>query len=388
MSVGRGLLGAIAGTSLVLACAPPGEEPSSEDAADTTLAVADGTVEALALFAFLDDPLTDAAALKAGGATKTAAKALLAHRAGADTVFGTADDDPYGSIGEVDAVPGVGPATIGKLAARARLLGYARERGEYHGVYLTENQADRVLVLVNEASLAELDDDAHLDRRAAQNIVDARPITSVAGLASIPRVKGTAMRLLRDHADRTLGSPTCGMGEACPAGLWCTGGAESFGRCVDTSVDGAGELCSFAGTCAQGLVCAGRSEGFEGICNPAWMKDEFVSESSGSIPDGPGGSTGEGVEVFGLATVPTDAVVRVVIDHARPTDLELSLTNPAGTTVLVWPRGAGPLPESIPVAVPGDESVNGSWVLTVLDTVAGQTGTSRRFSLELVSRFD
>ncbi len=387
MVASRWLLGALfLVPCFALACSPD-DDVASDTSAATEL-VAEGSPEAAALFAFLNDPLVDAAAIKAGGATTKAANALVAHRVGADGVAATQDDDRYESVKEVDGVPGVGPATIEKLAFRAIELGYGSMRGEYHGVYFTEKQAERVIDLVNEASLAELDVDASLDKRAAQNIVAARPIGSMSDLAAISRVKGTALRLLRDHADQTRSAPICDVGQPCPAGLWCTGGSTTLGRCVNNNVEGKGDPCSAAGTCGPDLVCGGRTDDFEGICVPAWMQDEFVSETTASIPDGPNGSTGEEVLVFGMATVPMDAWVRVVIDHERPEDLELTLTNPTGTTVMVWPRGSGALPESIPVGVPGDESANGSWLLTILDTKTGIVGTSRRFSLELITRFD
>ena len=53
------------------------------------------------------------------GLTSTAAVNLMAHRAGPDGAVGTADDDPFDSIQEVDDVSGVGNATLGQLRAFA-----------------------------------------------------------------------------------------------------------------------------------------------------------------------------------------------------------------------------------------------------------------------------
>jgi len=387
----RAIAGFVGGLGLlvaVAACLPGDDGISSEEAHDTEAPLSEGSLEARALLAMLGDAAITDATLRSAGATKPVAAAILAHRAGADGAFGTADDDRFGTVAEVDAIKGVGPVTLGKLAAHAIALGYPSERGLYHGVYFTEKQAARTLALVNEAALAELDVDAYLDKRAAENILAARPIVSMDQLASISRVKATAVRLLRDHADRTRSAPICDAGVPCPTGLWCTGGSTTLGRCVDTGVEGSGDPCSAAGACGAELVCGGRNDTFAGLCVPEWMRDEFVDESTGSIPDGLEGGTGHGVWVFGLATVPMDAVVRTRIDHPRPADLELTLTNPSGTTVMVWPRGAGAVPESIPVGVPGDESANGEWILTVRDVVAGSTGTTRLFTLELTTRFD
>lgn len=368
------------------ACA--GDEASEESFA-TQHPVAEGSKEALALLAFLNDAATDDARLKTAG-IKTAAPraATLAHRNGADGVADTKDDDAFDDVAEFDAVKGIGPATISAVAAYATANGYGPTNGLYLGVYFTEKQVARTIELVNAASVTELDVDAFLDKRAAEGIVAARPITGMQELVAVPRVKASALRLLRDHADRTLAPATCGAGDPCASGLFCTGGSSSPGRCVDTDVDGSGDPCSPSGACGEELVCAGRDDDFVGICNPEWMKDEFVNEGAASIPDGPSGLSGMSVDVFGLATVPTDAIVHVRLEHARPADLELTLENPTGTSVLVWPAGKGPIPTTIPVNVPGDESVNGLWTLTVKDKAVGVVGAITLFTLELTSRFD
>jgi hypothetical protein len=345
---------------------------------------------------FVNDPSTDAARLKSAGVSQTAtANRLLARRNGPDGAVGTSDDSPFDTLASVDAVKGVGPATLRSVSAFALARGFGNERGFYSGVYFTERQADRVLDLVNTASIEELDVETSIDARALSNLEAARPIVSFDELASISRVKATALRLLRERADAELGPPVCSADQACAAGLFCTGFLElGAGRCVNTSdLPGEGLECSTEGVCGAGLVCAGRAPeaDFAGLCNPAWMRDEFVMEGAGSIPDGPSGSTGFGVSVWGLATVPTDAVVRVVLDHPRENDLELSLQNPSGTSVHVWSSADGPLPrapEGIPVGVPGDEGLLGTWTLTVRDTVSGQSGTLTFFSLELTSRWD
>lgn len=52
-----------------------------------------------------------------------AATNIVAHRDGVDHVHGTADDDPFDTIAELDAVPYVGPVAF------AHLVAYAHERG-------------------------------------------------------------------------------------------------------------------------------------------------------------------------------------------------------------------------------------------------------------------
>ncbi|MBP6630257.1 MAG: hypothetical protein KBG28_18270 [Kofleriaceae bacterium] len=57
-----------------------------------------------------------AEALKEAGLSSRAAKNLVAHRDGADGAFGTADDDLFDDIAEVDAVPYIGLYSMRKLA--------------------------------------------------------------------------------------------------------------------------------------------------------------------------------------------------------------------------------------------------------------------------------
>ena len=59
--------------------------------------------------------------------------------------------------------------------------------------------------------------------------------------------------------------------------------------------------------------------------------------------------------------------------------------------VPVWESGVGAIPrapEGIVVSVPGDETANGLWTLTVYDTLEGEQGTLSLFTLELTSRWD
>jgi hypothetical protein len=371
----------------LVGCGSSDPEEASFDA--SAAPVAEGSAQARALLRFVNHTFTDHGALRGAGVlTNSAAAAVLEHRHGADGVFGSPDDDLFDSVAEVDAVKGIGPATIANVAAFALANGYGTDRGLYHGVYFTEKQAKRTLSLVNEASIAALDEETSVDRRALANIEAARPIVSLEQLAALSRVRSTALRLLREHADRELGAPTCGPSMPCATGLFCTGGSTRPGRCVDTSTDGEGDPCGVYGACGEGLLCAARNADFEGICVAEWMHDEYVSEIYATLPDGPNGSVGVSVDVMGLATVPTDAILRTVIAHDRPADLELILVNPIDTETVVWPAGSGPIPHELVVGVPGDEPVNGLWTLTIRDTKGGAAGAVSLFALELTSRWD
>jgi DNA uptake protein ComE-like DNA-binding protein len=54
------------------------------------------------------------------GLDKRAAENIVAHRVGSDAVAGTADDDPFDDIDELDAIPYVGPAALAALLAFAK----------------------------------------------------------------------------------------------------------------------------------------------------------------------------------------------------------------------------------------------------------------------------
>ncbi len=193
--------------SLALVAVSCGAEDPTQDESDVTaLPFAEGSRAARAAVAFVNDPATTDARLKKAGVTTTSARAaVLSHRDGADRAPGTSDDDRYDSLTELDAIRGVGPATLEKLSAYGLARGYGGDGGLYHGVYFTEKQADRVLDLANTASIAELDAETSVDARALASIEAARPIVSMSELSSLSRVKSTALRLLRDRAD--LGKP-------------------------------------------------------------------------------------------------------------------------------------------------------------------------------------
>jgi phosphatidylserine/phosphatidylglycerophosphate/cardiolipin synthase-like enzyme len=84
----------------------------------------EGSPEALAVLALCNDRSVDAAELDDEGRLNgTAAKNIVAHRDGADGDPDTADDDPFDSLAELDAVKFVGPVALDAL------LDYAIEKG-------------------------------------------------------------------------------------------------------------------------------------------------------------------------------------------------------------------------------------------------------------------
>ncbi len=191
-------------------------------------------------------------------------------------------------------------------------------------------------------------------------------------------------------------------GNDCEADAECSVGtcvgrsdASGAGRCTDLTGFGESTACSATQPCdlAQGLACAGLTRGDEGLCQPAWMFDSFGELESGTpVPDGDAAGAVRTVDVHGLATVDTDVSLRLWVSHDVPSQLTATLVNPAGTEVVVFDgasSSANELSIDGPVAgFSGDESVNGTWTLRVVDSVSGSAGTIERWTLSLGSRMD
>jgi phosphatidylserine/phosphatidylglycerophosphate/cardiolipin synthase-like enzyme len=77
----------------------------------------EGSCASDSLLTWLNDPNTDADALKSGGVHSRAASAIVDHRNGADAAAGTADDQLFASLDDVDDVPYVGPVAMEALQA-------------------------------------------------------------------------------------------------------------------------------------------------------------------------------------------------------------------------------------------------------------------------------
>lgn len=196
----------------------------------------------------------------------------------------------------------------------------------------------------------------------------------------------------------------CPTTQDCADGLSCVGmnADVGAGRCIDLQAPShpqEGNSCSYELGCLpqSGLVCAGAATSGTGVCVPAWMRGYFEQsyyDESAVIPDN--SSTGLSLElpVYGLASVDTDVLLTLVVDHSRPADLRITLTNPASAEVVIF-DGPGGWPASqlnrnryVVHGFSGDETVNGQWTLKVVDTAGGNTGTVFRYGLEITSRWD
>ncbi len=198
-------LAGLISVSFLFAC---GEAPQKdvivlvdhEEAGVLSSSLTEGSAEAVGLLNFLNDESTGFDTLDIEARLdKRSAAGLIHHRNGPDGVVGTWDDNRFDSVEEVDAVKWVGAGAIN------RMIGFAFENGwipadddllgVYDGVTFTVDQADAVLNLVNHISLDELD--AYLNRRAANNIILARPLVSLEALAAVRYVGGHALGTLK-----------------------------------------------------------------------------------------------------------------------------------------------------------------------------------------------
>lgn len=177
----------------------------------------------------------------------------------------------------------------------------------------------------------------------------------------------------------------------------CEGTSQASGIGLCTDISGFGETvpCSASEPCdlGEGLACAGLTRGDEGLCQPAWMFGNYGELESGvAVPDADPEGAVRTIDVRGLATVDTDVSLRLWVSHDAPQQLTATLTNPAGAEVVVFDgatSGANELSIDGPVlGFSGDESVNGTWTLRVVDGAAGDAGTIERWTLSLGSRFD
>ncbi|MBP8811613.1 MAG: hypothetical protein KBG48_34675 [Kofleriaceae bacterium] len=174
---------------------------------DADGALRDGSAEAVGVLRFLNSPAADVATLDDGAALDArAARNIVGHVRGPDSLLGTGDDDLLETMAELDAIPQVGPATIARLLTYVESIGGV-PRIQIEGVWLTAAEAAAIVAAANGASLAELDDDAGLDARAARGLVERRPHADLAAVAAVPYVATAALERLRRWAP-TWSAPT------------------------------------------------------------------------------------------------------------------------------------------------------------------------------------
>jgi DNA uptake protein ComE-like DNA-binding protein len=149
---------------------------------------------------FVNDPATDLDALdRSVGLDVRAAENILAHRAGKDGVYPSADDNRFDNLEELDAVPYVGDSALRKL--RDFVVSQPAPVAELvEGVDFSAEQADAVVWGVNHATVDELRLDAGLIRPAAENLVASAPYSTVTQIGAVSQIGPAALTALRTHA--------------------------------------------------------------------------------------------------------------------------------------------------------------------------------------------
>lgn len=362
-------------------------------------ALADGTPEAIGVLALVNDPATTFEVLDDDvNLDSRAAQSITDYRAGEDGLYegGTNDDRIFIQIAQVDDRYYVGAVALTRLVDYAMAEDYVPQGGDLLGTWddvaFTVDEAEGALSWVNDSTAAALD--AKLDSRAVDSIVAARPLVSVQQLSVLYYVGPSAMLTIREEG-RTVDEPIACLTDAeCPGILQCVGKPDEDGlqRCLASQdIPGQYESCTGLGQCQADLVCSGFTIGTTGECRPAWMADDWSSEPQAALP--PIGATADfTVDVQGLASVPEDIVVTVVLDGADPAGLRLVLADPQGTQSHLWdgPAAAGaPMPTEL-LALDGisrDDNVNGIWTLQV-ENVGSPGGTLELWNLYVSSRYD
>jgi len=129
---------------------------------------------------------------------RRAAEGIVAHRAGADGVAPSSDDDRFDTLAELDDVPYVGAAALGALLAYA--VANPPPAGELvDGIAFSGWESMAVVWGVNQASAAELAE-VGVNSRGATNLVALAPYGSVADMTAVPFVGPVAVEKLHDHA--------------------------------------------------------------------------------------------------------------------------------------------------------------------------------------------
>jgi hypothetical protein len=141
-----------------------------------------------------------------------AARGIVAARAGVDGSVGTADDVRFTSVAQVDAVPGVGAATLAKLDAYATSRGAATVTVD--GVRFTAPEAALAVSVVNDARLTS----AGLSPTAVSNLIAGRPFSTLDAVSKVTGVGASALTALRAYVQAQLGGVQPQVG--CAAGTF------------------------------------------------------------------------------------------------------------------------------------------------------------------------
>ncbi|NOY93252.1 MAG: hypothetical protein GXP55_18865 [Deltaproteobacteria bacterium] len=373
---------------------------SAEGVSGSTSAL-EGTREGYGVLLLLNDGegtsfelLDDAVALD-----RRAAENLVAHRDGADGVFGTRDDDLFDTLAEVDAVRWVGPSALAKLTEFAQLNDYVPGDddllGSFDRVDFTYAQAEDVLAFVNSATSEEFSA-ASVPSRAVTSILAARPVETVDVLASLYWVGTRTLEHLLEAVAVPVGGEDCATVDDCAAGLRCVGRPLDFGygKCRDISGQpGLQDDCAGDSDCNGDQICIAESVYGQGYCALHWMRDSFEVEGEASIPSVVMSEpVATPIIVYGQASVPEDIAFDIDIEHSDPSSLWIGVKPPTGQEpVTLWDGATmtGPLPTHyVDRSIYRDDQVNGSYQVLIQNVGGRGEGTVGEMRITISSRWD
>lgn len=181
--------------TLVVGC---DAEPIEDE--DATLRQSIAPENAQRILDLVNDPATDAAFLDHEVQLRSnAAQNIIETRNGFDGVYPSEDDVQFMSLEDLDAVPYVGDFALQTMENWV-IANPGPEMELVEGVQFTGAEAQAVIWGVNQASVAELDDEVGLSGTAAQNLFDGGPYDTVTDMGPVSYIGPSALTKLRDHA--------------------------------------------------------------------------------------------------------------------------------------------------------------------------------------------
>lgn len=228
------------------ACADPagsGADEALDLPGDRVAVVAAGSYEERIVLDLVNTAAETTLDVDAGLDSRAAAN-IVDHRTGPDGLDGTADDAPFDTWAELDAISYVGATALDLLLDYALAL-YGPEVAEeptvlVYGIAEGSPAAVAMLVLANSLSQVDLDDAVGLDSRAARNIVAARESAAIATLTDLDGISYVGASAFDQLYAYGLATGHIREGGCSDGLVWIAGGGEyaSPGTAARAAADG------------------------------------------------------------------------------------------------------------------------------------------------------
>jgi hypothetical protein len=148
----------------------------------------------------VNDPSVDADFLnEEASLDHRAASEVVERRRGFDGVDGSADDELFNDLFELDAVRYIDTFALVRLGELARDLDLVPSL-ILEGVPFSLLEEENTLLFANFASFFELDTGASLDVRAVEGLVQGRPFDELTDLLQRPFIGPSSLRSMRDYS--------------------------------------------------------------------------------------------------------------------------------------------------------------------------------------------